>query len=244
MSRMADVRSDAVGPHLPNLRSPYFSEQHEMLRAQVRRFVETEIKPNGAAWEEEGFVPREVLRRMGSAGIFRHPLSGALWRLRDGYARQRGARRRTGAIDVLGRRDHGAGPYRHGLGPSLRFRQRGAEETDGCREIIAGEVDRCRRGDRAGRRLRREGHPHHRAARWRQLHSQRRQDVHHQRRPRRSLLRRREDRPDARRRAARCRCFWSRRARPDFGVGRALDKHGWRSSDTAELHVRRLPHPG
>src|ERR1700729_1929874 len=70
MSRTADVRSDAVGPQLPNLRSPYFSEQHEMLRAQVRRFVETEIKPHALAWEEQGYVPREVLRRMGSLGFF------------------------------------------------------------------------------------------------------------------------------------------------------------------------------
>jgi acyl-CoA dehydrogenase len=41
-----------------------------MLRAQVRRFVETEIKPQALAWEEQGFVPREVLRRMGSLGFF------------------------------------------------------------------------------------------------------------------------------------------------------------------------------
>ena len=50
---------------LSNLRSPYFGLEHEMLRAQIRRFVESEIKPHGKAWEEQGFVPREVLRRMG-----------------------------------------------------------------------------------------------------------------------------------------------------------------------------------
>jgi acyl-CoA dehydrogenase len=41
-----------------------------MLRDQVRRFVEEEIKPYGEAWEEQGFVPREVLRHMGSLGFF------------------------------------------------------------------------------------------------------------------------------------------------------------------------------
>ena len=41
-----------------------------MLRAQVRRFVETEIKPKALAWEEQGYVPRDVLRRMGSLGFF------------------------------------------------------------------------------------------------------------------------------------------------------------------------------
>jgi acyl-CoA dehydrogenase len=51
-------------------RSPFFSEDHEMLRDQVRRFVDEEIKPHGEAWERQGFVPREVLRRMGSLGFF------------------------------------------------------------------------------------------------------------------------------------------------------------------------------
>src|SRR5688572_756955 len=49
--------------------SPYFREEHEALRAQVRRFVETEIKPHALAWEEQGYVPREVLRRMGELGF-------------------------------------------------------------------------------------------------------------------------------------------------------------------------------
>jgi len=51
-------------------RSPYFTEEHEALRDQVRRFVETEIKPHALAWEEAGFVPREVLRKMGALGFF------------------------------------------------------------------------------------------------------------------------------------------------------------------------------
>ncbi len=51
-------------------RSPYFTEEHEALRDQVRRFVETEIKPHALQWEEDGFVPREVLRKMGELGFF------------------------------------------------------------------------------------------------------------------------------------------------------------------------------
>ena len=50
--------------------SPYFSEEHEMLRAQLRRFVEEEIKPNGESWESLGSVPRATLRRMGALGFF------------------------------------------------------------------------------------------------------------------------------------------------------------------------------
>lgn len=41
-----------------------------MLRDQLRRFVEDEIKPKAAAWEETGAVPRDVLRRMGELGFF------------------------------------------------------------------------------------------------------------------------------------------------------------------------------
>jgi acyl-CoA dehydrogenase len=52
-----------------SLPSPYFREEHEALRTQIRRFVEQEIKPHAAKWEEQGFVPREVLRRMGELGF-------------------------------------------------------------------------------------------------------------------------------------------------------------------------------
>ena len=43
--------------------------EHELLREQVERFVEREVEPHAAAWEEAGCVPREVLRRMGAAGM-------------------------------------------------------------------------------------------------------------------------------------------------------------------------------
>jgi acyl-CoA dehydrogenase len=49
--------------------SAFFSPEHEALRDQLRRFVETEVKPHGEAWEGAGMVPREVLRRMGSLGF-------------------------------------------------------------------------------------------------------------------------------------------------------------------------------
>ncbi len=68
MNRILDIRPNDIGPSAR--RSAYFSEEHELLRAQVRRFVDTEIKPKAPAWEEQGFVPREVLRRMGSLGFF------------------------------------------------------------------------------------------------------------------------------------------------------------------------------
>jgi len=47
-----------------------FSDEHRLLRRQVRRFVEDEIKPHAADWEGAGLVPRAVLRRMGALGFF------------------------------------------------------------------------------------------------------------------------------------------------------------------------------
>jgi acyl-CoA dehydrogenase len=48
----------------------YDNPDHELLRDQVAKFIAREVEPHGAAWEEQGFVPREVLRRMGQAGLF------------------------------------------------------------------------------------------------------------------------------------------------------------------------------
>jgi acyl-CoA dehydrogenase len=50
--------------------SPFFSDEHEMLRQTIRRFVETRVVPQADAWEEAGFVPREILREMGQLGLF------------------------------------------------------------------------------------------------------------------------------------------------------------------------------
>lgn len=46
-----------------------------LLRESVRRYVEKEVAPKAAAWEAQGFVPREVLREMGRLGFLglRHP---------------------------------------------------------------------------------------------------------------------------------------------------------------------------
>jgi acyl-CoA dehydrogenase len=49
--------------------NPYFSEEHDMLREQLRRFVENEIVPRGAACEAQGYVPRELLQKMGELGF-------------------------------------------------------------------------------------------------------------------------------------------------------------------------------
>src|SRR5579862_7801877 len=50
--------------------SIHVTAEHELLREQVRRFVTEEVEPVAAAWEEQGSVPRDVLRKMGALGFF------------------------------------------------------------------------------------------------------------------------------------------------------------------------------
>jgi acyl-CoA dehydrogenase len=47
----------------------YLTPEHELLRDQVARFLAREVEPFADAWEREGQVPREVLRKMGDAGL-------------------------------------------------------------------------------------------------------------------------------------------------------------------------------
>lgn len=58
-----------AAPPPPGPSGPFFSPEHEMLRDTVRRFVQERVVPHAAAWEEAGFVPREVLREMGTLGL-------------------------------------------------------------------------------------------------------------------------------------------------------------------------------
>jgi acyl-CoA dehydrogenase len=58
-------RASADGPS-----SPFLLPEHRMVRDQVRRFVDQEVKPHADTWEREGSVPRQVLRAMGGLGLF------------------------------------------------------------------------------------------------------------------------------------------------------------------------------
>ena len=46
-----------------------FAEEHVQFRESVRRFLETEVLPFHAQWEEQGYVDREVWRKAGAAGF-------------------------------------------------------------------------------------------------------------------------------------------------------------------------------
>jgi acyl-CoA dehydrogenase len=47
----------------------YTTPEHELLRKQIARFIAREVEPHGEQWERDGCVPRDVLRKMGSAGL-------------------------------------------------------------------------------------------------------------------------------------------------------------------------------
>jgi alkylation response protein AidB-like acyl-CoA dehydrogenase len=46
-----------------------FREEHNIFRESVRRFVEREIVPFHAQWEEDGIVPRSLWRKAGTEGL-------------------------------------------------------------------------------------------------------------------------------------------------------------------------------
>jgi acyl-CoA dehydrogenase len=50
------------------LRRDVYSEEHEIFRAQFRRFAEAEIAPRVARWNREGRSDKETWRRVGEAG--------------------------------------------------------------------------------------------------------------------------------------------------------------------------------
>jgi acyl-CoA dehydrogenase len=59
---MRDARDHAPAPGVHD------SPERVLLREQVERFVARDVEPHGDAWEREGRVPRDVLRRLGELG--------------------------------------------------------------------------------------------------------------------------------------------------------------------------------
>jgi acyl-CoA dehydrogenase len=51
------------------MRRDIFTEEHEIFREQVRRFVETEIAPKLEQWKRDGITDRETWRRAGEQGF-------------------------------------------------------------------------------------------------------------------------------------------------------------------------------
>jgi len=52
-----------------NFQWPGLTHEHEIFRDQARSFVESEIKPHVAKWDEEGEYPRELHKKLVDAGL-------------------------------------------------------------------------------------------------------------------------------------------------------------------------------
>ncbi len=52
-----------------DMASPFFGTEHRQLRDTVRRFVAERVCPQADAWEQAGCVPRDILREMGALGL-------------------------------------------------------------------------------------------------------------------------------------------------------------------------------
>jgi acyl-CoA dehydrogenase len=50
------------------MRRDVFSEEHEMFRAQFRRFAEREIEPKIERWNKDGITDRDTWLRLGAEG--------------------------------------------------------------------------------------------------------------------------------------------------------------------------------
>ena len=213
--------------------SNWDTEERRALRAAVRRFIEAEIVPNLAAWEDAGAVPRALHRAAAAADCW---ASG----FPEEVGRQRGL-----AVDAHGDRrgDHpGRRLERPGRRP-VHARHRPAAPGGGRRSGArsAGWPARCwpaRRScalavtepeagsDVAGLRTRAvrdgDGYVVNGA-----------EALHHLGHAGRLLHRRR---PDRRRRARGISLLLLERDLPGLHVSAPLRKMGWLCSDTAELH--------
>src|SRR6478752_1330812 len=58
-----------TGENATVTRHPIFSNEHEELRASVRRYVDTEVRPHVDEWEDLGFFPDSVFRRAADPGF-------------------------------------------------------------------------------------------------------------------------------------------------------------------------------
>ncbi|MFL5182101.1 MAG: acyl-CoA dehydrogenase family protein [Microvirga sp.] len=213
---------------------PWFGPEHRMLRDQVRRFVEEEIKPRADAWEEQGFVPRDVLRRMGELGFFgiRYPAAFG--------GSEMDALGTVVLAEELGRSGYGGVAITalvHTDMASVHVFNGGTEEQRArwMPGIIAGEVITAVavtepdagsdvKGIRTTARRRPDGYVLNGTKLFitNGVHA----DLYcvaaktgGERTPSRGLT-----------------MFLVEKGTPGLSVGRTLDKHGWRSSDTAELH--------
>ena len=204
---MGTPAADVLKPDFAASRRHFiFTEEHDRLRESIHAFVTKELAPHAEEWEETTF-PDSVFRAHGRARAARPVLPRGVRRPGRRLLLQPRARRGDGPLEVRRPGDGRRRPHGHGDAADPPVRHRGAEAAL-PRARDRGREDQLPRDHRARRGLRRRRHPHPRGPRRRRVGDQRREDLHHQRAPRRLHRARREDRP-ARPGTTGSACSWS-----------------------------------
>jgi acyl-CoA dehydrogenase len=63
------VSTRTAGTAADRAPTPPFTERHDELRGEIRRFVAEELRPHAREWEDAGWFPNEVFARMGELGL-------------------------------------------------------------------------------------------------------------------------------------------------------------------------------
>ena len=219
---------------------PYFTTEHEMLRTTLRRFITERVLPQADAWEDAGMVPREILREMGSLGL-----------LGIRYAAQYGGSEMdtlaTALLaEELGRSSYGgfavtvlvhtdmASPHLHHAGSQEQLERYMPDIIAGKRIAAVAMTEADAGSDLAGMRTsaRREGQEWVLNGAKMFITNGVYGDIY--------FVAAKTGAPGRNRDMS---MFIVEKGTPGFKVARPLKKHGWLSSDTAELHFEncRIP---
>ncbi|MEO8279357.1 MAG: acyl-CoA dehydrogenase family protein [Ideonella sp.] len=208
----------------------YQTPEHELLREQVARFLAREVEPHAQAWEVAGMVPREVLHKMGDAGLLglmydeRHGGSGADAMANLVFAEALSQSTYGGFIITVLVHTDMASPHLQHAGSAEQQTRWMSGITSGRTITAVGITEPGAGSDVAGIRTRAVRDGDHWVIDGSKLFIT--NGVH-------------ADLYFIAARTSTARhgisMFAVERGTPGFSVGRSLDKTGWRSSDTAEL---------
>ncbi|MCW8842322.1 MAG: acyl-CoA dehydrogenase family protein [Rhodobacteraceae bacterium] len=214
----------------------FLEEDHTLLRGQIRRFINERVKPVADAWEDAGMVPREILREMGALGFFgiRYPEayggSEMDTRATAVLAEELGRSTFSGfAITALVHTDM-ASVHLYNAGSEA---QRAAHMPDviaGKKIVAVGVTEPGAGSDVKGIRsfARREGDHYVLNGSKMFITNGVHADLY--------CVAAKTDRDGPASQSVTM--FLLEKGMEGFSVSRALDKHGWRSSDTAELNFQ------
>ena len=111
-----------------------------MLRETIRRFIAERVLPFADAWEERRLSSRATCCvTMGELGLFGIRYPGRVRRFRPRHALDSSAGRRAWPQHLRRLRRHGTGAYRHGLAAHLSRRHCKAQKAKYLPDIIAGK---------------------------------------------------------------------------------------------------------